>query len=151
MPQLDIKKLKQLREETGVSFSLCKKALEESDNDIEKAKKLLSKWGIERASGKAGRATHEGALFSYIHHNKKVGVLVELLCETDFVAANSDFQSLGKELALQIASVNPESVEELLKSEFIKDPTKTIDSLIRESILKIGENIAPGRFIRYSL
>lgn len=147
----DVTKLKQLRDETGVSFSLCKKALEEAKNNIGEAKKLLSKWGVEKASGKAGRVTKEGAIFSYIHHNKKIGVLVELLCETDFVARNSDFQELGKELALQIASINPDTIENLLKSEYVKDPTKIIDALLKEYILKIGENITIGRFICYIL
>lgn len=147
----DIDILKQLRAETGVSFSLCKKALEEASGNLEAAKKLLSKWGVEKAEGKADRETKEGSVFSYIHHNKKVGVLVEVLCETDFVAKNEDFQVLGRDIALQIASTNPENAEELLKQEFIKDPSKTIDQLVKEHILKIGENLTVGRFTRYTI
>ena len=147
----DINKLKQLREQTGVSFSLCKKALEESGDDIEKAKKLLSKWGVEKAEGKADRETKEGAVFSYIHHNKKIGVMVEILCETDFVARNSDFAELGKNIAAQIAFVNPENNEELLKSDSIREPGKTIDALLKEHILKIGEKLSIGRFTRYQI
>lgn len=148
---INLDKLKQLRAETNVSFSLCKKALEEAADDIEKAKKLLSKWGVEKAAGKADRETKEGAVFSYIHHNKKVGVLVEILCETDFVARNSDFAELGKNIAGQIAFVNPQNVDELLKSDSIREPGKTIDALVKEHILKIGENITIGKFSRFQI
>lgn len=151
MPQLDFEKLKTLRADTGVSFSVCKKALEEAENDIEKAKKLMQKWGVEQASKKESRQTSQGAVFSYIHHNKKIGCIVELLCETDFVANNADFQNLGADIALHIAFANPENIEELQKSQFVKDESKTIDGLIKEHILKIGENIQIGRFTRYSI
>lgn len=149
--KVDLDKLKKLREESGVSFSLCKKALEETGNEIEKAKKLLSKWGIEKAEKKVDRETGEGAIFSYIHHNKKIGVMVEILCETDFVARNSDFEKLGKDIAGQIAFVDPKSVEELLKSEYIREPGKTIDALLKEHILKIGEKLTINRFTRYQV
>lgn len=148
---MDTAKLKQLREETGVSFSLCKKALEESGNDIEKAKKLLQEWGIEKAASKGDRETKEGAIFSYIHHNKKIGVLVSLLCETDFVGKNSDFEDLGKHIAGQIAFLNPKTAEDLLQSESIREPGKTIETLIKESILKLGENISLGQFTRFEI
>ena len=133
--------LKKLREETSVSFSLCKKALDQSDNDIEKAKKLLSTWGIEQTESKLLRKTQQGALFSYIHHNKKIGALLELLCETDFVAINSEFQQLGNTLAMQIASTNPRDVSSLLETPYIKEASKIIEVLIKECIFKIGENI----------
>lgn len=147
----DIKKLKQLRDETGISFNLCKKALDESDNDIEKAKKLLQKWGIEKAESKASRETKQGSLFSYIHHNKKVGVMLELQCETDFVALNEEFQQLGNTISMQIASMKPENKEELLKQPYVKDPQTTVENLIKEKILKIGENITIGRFQRWEM
>ena len=136
---------------TGVSFSLCKKALDESGNDMEKAKKLLSKWGVEKAEGKSERETKNGSVFSYIHHNKKVGVLLEILCETDFVAKNSDFQELGNNVAMHIASMKPENAEELLKQDYIMEPSKTIETLLKEAILKIGENLKLGNFVRYEL
>jgi len=101
---MDINLLKRLREETGVSISLCKKALEESKNKIEDAKKLLTKWGAEKIKDKQERSTSEGGIFSYVHHNKKVAALVEVLCETDFVSGNVEFQRLGQELAMQVAS-----------------------------------------------
>lgn len=143
--------LKKLREMTGVSFSLCKKALDESNGDMEKAKKLLSKWGVEKAEGKSDRVTKNGSVFSYIHHNKKVGVLLEILCETDFVAKNSDFQELGNNIAMHIASMKPENLDELLKQEYIIDSSKTIETLLKEAILKIGENLKLGNFVRYEL
>lgn len=141
--------LKKLRELTGVSFTLCKKALEQSNNDLNQAKKLLTKWGAEISLTKRQRATNQGSLFSYLHHNKKIGALLELLCETDFVAKNSDFQKLGQELVMQVASMKPKNVKELLSQAYIKDLSKTVDNLIKEYILKIGENIKIGRFVRY--
>ncbi len=151
MATVDFTKLKELRDETGISYAMCKKALEESDNDTEKAKKLLGEWGIEKAKSKASRDTKQGSVFSYIHHNKKLGSLFELLCETDFVAANDDFQSLGKDIAMHIASTSPENEKELMEAPFIKDPSKTIDNLIKEYILKIGENIKIRKFIRFEI
>lgn len=148
---MDISKLKQLREETGVSFSLCKKALEESKNNIKRAKKLLTKWGAEKILDKKDRSTSQGVLFSYVHHNKKIAVLVELLCETDFVSGNVEFQKLGQELAMQVASVQAENVNELLKQEYIRDPSKKIEDLIKDAVLKFGENIKISRFVKWTL
>jgi elongation factor Ts len=147
----DISKLKQLRDETGISFSLCKKALEEGKNNLKVAKKLLKKWGIAKAKDKSDRTTGAGAIFSYVHHNKKVASLIELACETDFVSGNKEFQALGQELAMQVASVMAETSEELLKQEYIRDPSKKISDLIKEAILKFGENIKVVKFIRWSI
>jgi elongation factor Ts len=148
---VDYKKLKTLREETGVSFSLCKKALEETKNDLEKAKKLLFQWGGEKAKEKAERATSQGGIFSYIHHNRKVGAMVELMTETDFVAKNAEFQRLGTELAMQVASIPAKDIEELLNQEYIREQGKKITDLIKEHILKFGENIKVTRFVEWSL
>lgn len=147
----DIQKLKQLREETGVSFSLCKKALEEGKNNIAEAKKLLKKWGQDKAKNKKGKTTSEGGIFIYSHHNKKIGAMVELLCETDFVSFNKEFQNLGNEIAMQIASLNPETVDELLKQDYIRNQGKKISDLIQEAILKFGENIKINRFVRFEI
>jgi len=147
----DISKLKQLREETEISFSLCKKALEESKNNITVAKKLLSKWGIAKAKDKSGRSTGTGIIFSYVHHNKKVASLIQLACETDFVSGNKDFQTLGTELAMQVASFRAETNEEFLNQEYIRDPSKKINDLIKEAVLKFGENIKVVKFIRWSV
>ena len=148
---LDINKLKQLREETGVSFSVCKKALEETDNDIEAAKKKLSEWGVKKAADKMDRTTSQGVIASYVHHNKKVAALLEIQTETDFVSGNEEFQKLAQELAMQAASVPAENVEELLAQQYIREPKKTIDDLIKDAVLKFGENIKIARFARWSL
>ncbi len=147
----DISKLKQLRLETGISFSLCKQALEESKNNIDSAKKLLNKWGIAKAKDKSTRSTKNGAIFSYVHHNKKVASLIELACETDFVSDNKEFQSLGQELAMQVASFRAETTEEFLNQEYIRDPSKKISNLIKEAVLKFGENIKVVKFVRWSV
>ena len=144
----DIKNLKLLREQTCVSFSLCKKALEDSKNNIEKAKKLLSKWGADKVKDKAGRKTYAGAIFSYVHHNKKVASMVELLSETDFVSGNKEFQILCQELAMQVASLRAEKIEELLDQDYIRDPSKKVSDLIKEAVLKFGENIKVSKIIR---
>ncbi|MFA6533196.1 MAG: elongation factor Ts [Patescibacteria group bacterium] len=147
----DIKKLKQLREETEISFSLCKKALEESKNDIAAAKKLLNKWGIAKAKDKSSRNTGAGIIFAYVHHNKKVASLVQLACETDFVSGNKDFQLLGNELAMQAASIRAETNDEFLKQEYIRDASKKVSDLIKEAVLKFGENIKLVKFVRWSV
>ncbi len=148
---VDINKLKQLRQETGVSIALCKKALEEGKGDLKKAKDLLNKWGIEKVKDKTARATSQGGIFTYVHHNLKIAGFVELLCETDFVSSNSDFQKLGKEISMQIASTNPKNAEELKEQEYIREPSKKISSLINEAVLKFGENIKIGKILRWQL
>lgn len=145
----DIKLLKQLRKDSGVSFSLCKKALEESKNDIRRAKKLLTLWSGDKATSKAQRKTVAGAIFSYVHHNKKVASLVELASETDFVSGNREFQALGQELAMQAASIPAEKVEDFLNQEYIRDPSKKVSDLIKEAVLKFGENIKVNRIVRW--
>lgn len=150
---LDYTKLKALRESSGVSFSLCKRALEETNNNIKAAEKKLAAWGIEKASQKAKRATGCGVIMSYVHHNKKIAAMIELNCETDFVANNQDFQVFAQELAMQAASIKTEknTVEELLSTEYIREPGKTVSDLIKETVLKFGENIKLNRFVRWSL
>ena len=148
---LDYNKLKQLRTETGVSFSLCKKALEETGNDTAAAKKKLNEWGIKKATEKSKRETGDGAIFAYVHHNKRVASLLELKSETDFVSGNEEFQKLGTELAMQVASITSKTVEELMDQEYIRDPGKKINELIKEAILKFGENIKIARFVRWEL
>lgn len=148
---IDFKKLKQLREETGISFLLCKKALEESKNDISKAKQILEKVAGEKIEEKSKRSTKSGGLFSYVHHNGKVASIVEILCETDFVSGNSEFQEFGHEIALQIASLYPKNVKELLEQEYIKDQSKKIKNLLNEVTLKFGEKIQISRLEVWNL
>ncbi|QQS43553.1 elongation factor Ts [Candidatus Roizmanbacteria bacterium] len=148
---IDYQKLKQLRADTKVSFSLCKKALEEMDNDMEKAKAKLKEWGIKKAEGKSDREIKAGGIYSYVHHNHLVAAMLELGCETDFVSGNDDFKKLGSELAMQVASVPAKDVEELLKQDYIREAGKTVDDMIKEAILKFGENIRIARFQRWEL
>src|SRR3989344_631003 len=147
----DIKKLKQLREDTGISFSLCKKSLVESKNDLVVARKLLSKWGVEKVKDKSNRITASGALFTYVHHNKKIASLIELLCETDFVANNSDFQKLGTELVMQAAAIPAESPKDFLTQTYARDPSMKIEDLLKGAVLKFGENIKIGKIFRFEL
>ena len=142
--------IKKLREETGAGIADCKEALKESGNDLEKAKIYLKQKGFEKGSSKGDREVKAGIVDVY-SHNGKVGVLVELLCETDFVARTDDFKTLAHELSLQIASMNPSSVEKLYKQEYIRDNALTIDQLIKQTSGKLGENIQVGRFERVGL
>lgn len=142
--------IKQLREETNVSISECKKALEEANGDIKKAKEVLEKRGIEFAKKKMEREVKEGIIDSYIHPGKKVGAMIELNCETDFVSRSEDFQKLAHELCLQIAAVNPEEFS-VFEQSWIKDETKNVRDLINEYITRLGENIVLSKFIRYEL
>jgi len=146
---ISIDQIKQLREETAVSISECKKALEQTKGDTKKAKEILKKWGRDLANKKAGRGTEQGIIESYIHPNKKIGVLLEINCETDFVAKSENFQKLAHELCLQIAAVREEIP--ILKQPWIKDESKTIQDLLNEYIAKIGENITIEKFIRYEI
>lgn len=147
----DMKLLKQLREKTGVSFSVIKKALEESNNDPDKAEQLISQWGVKKAADKADREAGQGGVFSYMHHNRKIATMVELRAETDFVAGNEEFRRLGQELAMQMASFHSDNVEEFLNQPYIRDPSKTVDQLIKDAVLKFGENIRVARVIRWEL
>jgi len=146
---IKIDQLKKLREETSVSITDCQKALGKAKGDLKMAKEILKKWGREVAQKKAGRKANQGIIESYIHPNKKIGVILELNCETDFVAKNKDFQNLAHELCLQIAAMgdNPP----LLSQPWIRDETKKIQDLINEYISKLGENIVVKRFTRYEL
>lgn len=145
-----IKQIKQLRNITCVSITECKKALEEAGGDIEKAKEILKKLGRDFARKRIGRETREGIIDTYIHSGKKIGVMIELLCESDFVARSEDFQRLAHELCLQIAAILPEETP-LLEQLWIKDQTETVKDLIDGYITKFGENITVKRFTRYEL
>jgi elongation factor Ts len=118
-----------------------RKALTESDGDVKKAKAWIEKKGLKRAEEKADRTTEAGHVFSYVHFNGRMGSLVKLACETDFVAKTEDFQTIGKEIAMQVASMKPDSVEELLKQDYLRDGSKTIEGLIKSLSGKTGENI----------
>jgi len=148
---IDIEKIKQLREETGVSIGKCKEALQEAGGDMEKAREILKEFSAKAAAKKADRDLKAGVVQAYIHANNTVGVLVKLACETDFVAKNDDFLQLAKDIAMHIAAMNPETKEELLEQPFIKTPELTIQKLIEGAILKIGERIELDDYTRYEV
>ena len=142
--------VKQLREETGAGIMDCKRALDEAGDDLEKAKEVLKEKGLAKATKKGSRETGAGYLETYIHAGR-IGVLLELRCETDFVARHEDFKTLAHELTMQIAAIHPEDVDELLAQPHIKDESTTIENLIKASIATLGENIKVARFCRYEI
>lgn len=147
---VSVDQIKALREETGAGIADCREALTSSEGDMVKAKEFLKKKGIDKASSKSDREVKAGLVDSYVHSNR-VGVLVEVLCETDFVAKTDDFKTLTHEIAMQIASMQPETVEELLKQDYIRDSSQTMEHLIKSAVAKLGENIQVGKFSRLEL
>lgn len=143
--------IKHLRAVTGISISECKKALEAAGGDIQKAKETLKQWGREVAEKKQGRQVGAGIVTSYIHGQGTIGVLLEVRCETDFVSRSEDFQRLAKEIAMQVASMDPANVEELLLQPFVKNTSQTIQGLIEETVGKLGENIRVVQFARFAI
>jgi elongation factor Ts len=165
--------IKELREMTCSSIAHCKKALEEAKGDIKQAAILLRKQGLEIAAKKQGRAAKEGRIDCYIHHGNKIGVLLEVNCESDFVAKNEEFTKFTKDLAMQIAATSPAYIKKedvpvevlqheksredyyknncLLEQVFVKDPSLMIKDYLGSIVTKIGENIVIRRFIRYKI
>jgi elongation factor Ts len=144
-------KIKKLREITGAGVMDAKKALEETSGDMDKAIEAIRAKGLAKAESKADREVRSGKVFCYTHGGGSAGSMVEVACETDFVAKTPDFDNLCKEIALQVVSMNPENVEALLKQEYIRDPGKLIGDLVKELIAKTGENIRITRFARFKL
>jgi len=142
--------IQKLREQTGAGVMECKKALQDASGNFDRALQLIQERGLIKAERKAGRATGAGFLESYIH-NGRVGVLLELHCETDFVAHADPFKELAHELVMQIAAMDPKGVRELLLQPYIKDEQVTVGQLIKSVIAKVGENIKIERFCRYEL
>ena|SRR3989344_673978 len=147
---ISVNQIKELRDLTGAGIVDCREALTEANGDLEKAKEVIKKKGLEKAASKGDREVKAGLIEVY-SHNGKVGVLVELFCETDFVAKTEDFKTLAHDLALQVASMNPENLEDFLGQEYIRDNSLTVDQLIKSVIGKLGENIQVGRFERVAL
>ena len=146
-----INSIKKLRDQTGLSVADIKNALDEAKGDEAKALEILSSSGHKLAEKKTSREAKEGIVESYIHDNKKIGAIVVLHCETDFVARSRDFKELVHDLAMQIASMDPKDVDELLGQPFIKEQETTIKGLIDRNIAKLGENIKVGDFVRFSV
>lgn len=140
----DVTLIKELRDSTGLSFDKIRKALEEVGDDREKALELLKSQAGDTAASKAGRAVQDGAIGSYVHSNGKVGALVQLGCETDFVARNDDFKTLLRDLAMHATAMRPQTAEEMLEQPFVKDPSVTVRDLIHQAVAKLGENIQLG-------
>lgn len=147
----DVETIKQLRDSTGLSFNEIKKALDEAGGDKARAIEVLKAHGAVVAQKKALRTTGKGIIESYIHSNKKVGVLVEVLCETDFVARNPMFSQLAHEVAMHIAAMDPRDSLELLNQPYVRDQDITIEQLVVQYIAKLGENIKIGQFCRLQL
>lgn len=139
--KIDMQQLKNLRKETGAGVMDVRRALEASKGDEAKAREWLKINAIKTADKKADRETREGFVAHYVHSTGKVGALVVLNCETDFVAKTEDFRQLGREIAMQVASMNPKNVSELLKQPYIRDPKTTIQDLVKQTAGKVGENI----------
>jgi len=158
--------VKELRELTGAGMLDCKRSLEEAGGDFDKAKDILRKKGIALATKKAERATAEGLVQTYLHHDGRLGALVEINCETDFVARTEDFSKLAQDIALQVAATNPTYLASddipqgtegdakqlcLLLQPFVRDESMTVADMVRETVRKTGENIRIRRFARFEL
>jgi elongation factor Ts len=165
MVTISAETVRELRERTGAGILDCKKVLEEVGGDLEKAAELLRQRGFEVAAKKAGRETGQGLIEAYVHGGR-IGVLVELNCETDFVARTDDFRNLARELVLQVASMSPVyvSLDEapegavsdpqqmvLMEQPWIRDPSRKISDLVRDTIAKTGENVRIRRFARFEM
>jgi elongation factor Ts len=158
--------VKELRNQSGAGIMQCRKALMESNGDTGKALEILKQQSLFKAAKKAERPTAEGLIEAYIHTAGRVGAMVELNCETDFVARTGEFKQLAHHMAMQVAAMNPKFITEeeykpeteeepqnacLLLQADIKQPDKTIKEVITETIARTGENIKIGRFIRFEL
>ena len=164
--EVSVELIKALRDRTGAGVMDCKRALKQADGDLDQAQSILREQGIIFAAKKASRATNEGLVEAYIHSGGRVGAIVEVNCETDFVARTADFKSLAHDVAMQVAAMSPlyldsadipdgEDVEPqeacLLQQPFIKDPTRTVQDRLNDEVGKLGENVRVRRFTRFSL
>jgi elongation factor Ts len=151
--------IKELRGKTGAGIMECKRALDEGGS-MDEAEKLLKKWGLATAEKKSGRETSQGLIDSYVHAGR-IGAMVELNCETDFVARTEDFRTLAREIAMQVAATNPSRINAqepsedgdvpLLDQPYIREPSKTVQDLVTETIARVRENIVIRRFARFEL
>lgn len=166
MVQISATAVRELRGQSGAGVMECRRALEDAGGDVARALTILRQQGLAKAEKRAGRETLQGVVESYLHSNGRVGALVEVNCESDFVARTDDFKTLAHDLAMQVAAMNPSylSAEEvpagndahlaevcLLEQAFIKDPGRSVRDLINEVIGKTGENIRVRRFARFEL
>jgi elongation factor Ts len=143
--------VKRLRAETGAGVMDCKRALDEAKGDFEKARGLIRERGLAKAKEKADREAKEGIVEAYVHAGGRIGAIVELSSETDFVARNPDFRGLAKEIAMQVAAMDPTDVDQLLEQPYIRDSSKTIGELVTTIAATTGENVRIKRFKRFEL
>ena len=141
--------VKSLREKTGAGMMDCKKVLTETNGDMEKAIELLRERGIAKAAKKSSRVASEGLVYAYVSDDKKVGALVEVNAETDFVAKNEEFKGFVADVAKQVAEKNPTDVDALLEQESIAEAGKTVNEVLTGKIATIGENMSIRRFVRF--
>lgn len=139
--------VQKLREITSAGVMDCRKALIEADGDIDAAVKIIHEKGLDKVEKRAGRETGAGLVHSYVH-NERIGVLLDVRAETDFVVRSEPFQKLAHDLAMQISAMAPKNVEELLAQPYIKDESKTVKDLVNEVIAKVGENVTVNQFYR---
>jgi elongation factor Ts len=152
--------IKELREKTGAGIMECKKALDDAVGDLTKAQQLIKERGLGMAEKKAGREAGQGLIDSYVHAGR-IGAMIELNCETDFVARTDDFKTLAREIAMQVAATNPSRISSqeestdgdvpLLDQPYIRDASKTVQDLVSETIAQVRENIVIRRFCRFEL
>ena len=143
--------VQRLRQDSGAGVMDCKRALEETRGDFEKAKALLRERGLARAQKKSDRLAKEGVVEAYVHAGGRIGALVELSSETDFVARNPEFRELAKEIAMQVAAMDPKDVDELLGQAYIRDASRTVGELVTRLAASTGENLRVRRFMRFEL
>ena len=142
--------IQKLREKTGAGVMDCKRALQDAKGDFDRAVTLIQERGFVKAEKKQGRTTGAGLLESYVH-NGRVGVMLELRAETDFVVRSEPFKTLAHELAMQIAAMDPADVTALLKQPYVKDESMTVEAFVKQTVAKVGENINISRFARYEI
>ena len=150
MVKVNIEVIQKLRDATGAGVMSCKKAYAEANGDFDKAAAIIKEWGLAKVEQKSDRSTGAGLLKTYIH-NDRVGVMLELRCETDFVARSDVFKGLAHNLVMQIAAMGPADVDILLSQPYIKDETIAINDLVKDAIARVGENIRIERFCRYEI
>lgn len=151
MGKIDLEQIKKLRNKTKAGVMDCRQALEECGGDLQKAEEWLKKKGIAQAGKRAEKETSCGVIEAYVHPDSRIAAVVELGCETDFVARTEEFKKLAHELALQVAAMNPENIKALLNQPWIRDGKTTIEELVKQTIAKVGENIVIKRIYRCEL
>lgn len=147
----NIKDIKKLREETGAGVLDVKQALEKSKGDFGLARRELIKKGVTKAAKKSTRTVKSGLVHSYIHNNEKVGGMVMVACETDFVARTDDFKNLCHELAMQVCTDNYKNMDELLESDYLRDPNKKVSDVVTAAVAKLGEKIEIKDFVKFDV